>query len=131
MWDYGDHPSLYSTQVDGETFAQLFEESQVQWDPTQCIKNTEHLTRHCTGGQIAIACGSKEDLSFRDADSQKRTVKTINVSQGTPIVVTTVPAKKKELLKSQLLGLVELPEGFTPFSQASKITCTNTQKNTT
>lgn len=39
------------------------------------------------------------------------------------MVVTTVPAKKKELLKSQLLGLVELPEGFTPFSQAYKITC--------
>lgn len=41
------------------------------------------------------------------------------------MVVTTVPAKKKELLKSQLLGLVELPEGLTPFSQASKITCTH------
>lgn len=36
--------------------------------------------------------------------------------------MTTVPAKKKELQKSQLLGFVELPEGFTPFSQASKIT---------
>lgn len=40
-----------------------------------------------------------------------------------PIVATTVPAKKKLLLKSQLLGLVELPLGFTPFTQASRMTC--------
>lgn len=40
-----------------------------------------------------------------------------------PMVVTTVPAKKKLLLKSQLLGLVELPLGFTPFTQASMMTC--------
>lgn len=39
------------------------------------------------------------------------------------MVVTTVPAKKKLLPKSQLLGLVELPLGFTPFTQASKMTC--------
>ena len=39
------------------------------------------------------------------------------------MVVTTVPAKKKLLPKSQLLGLVELPLGFTPFTQASMITC--------
>lgn len=40
-----------------------------------------------------------------------------------PMVVTTVPAKKKLLPKSQLLGLVELPLGFTPFTQASRMTC--------
>ena len=40
-----------------------------------------------------------------------------------PMVVTTVPAKKKLLPKSQLLGLVELPLGFTPFTQASMMTC--------
>lgn len=39
------------------------------------------------------------------------------------MVVTTVPAKKKLLPKSQLLGLVELPLGFTPFTQASMMTC--------
>lgn len=39
------------------------------------------------------------------------------------MVVTTVPAKNKLLLKSQLLGLVELPLGFTPFTQASMMTC--------
>lgn len=39
------------------------------------------------------------------------------------MVVTTVPAKKKLLPKSQLLGLVELPLGFTPFTQASRMTC--------
>lgn len=46
------------------------------------------------------------------------------------MVVTTVPAKKKELQKSQLLGLVEFPEGFTPCSQASRITCTHTHPHT-
>lgn len=45
-----------------------------------------------------------------------------------PIVVTTVPAKKNELLKSQLLGLVEFPEGFTLLSQASTITYSGAQK---
>lgn len=40
-----------------------------------------------------------------------------------PIVVTTVPAKKKELQKSQLEGLEEFPAGFTPCCQASRITC--------
>lgn len=39
------------------------------------------------------------------------------------MVVTTVPAKKKLLPKSQLLGFVELPLGFTPFTQASMMTC--------
>lgn len=34
-----------------------------------------------------------------------------------------MPAKKKLLPKSQLLGLVELPLGFTPFTQASMMTC--------
>lgn len=38
------------------------------------------------------------------------------------MVVTTVPAKKKLLPKSQLLGLVELPLGFTPLTQASMMT---------
>lgn len=47
-----------------------------------------------------------------------------------PIVVTTVPAKKNELLKSQLLGLIEFPEGFTPLSQASTITYSGTKKIT-
>ena len=60
---------------------------------------------------------------------QKGSIARIYRWSNTPIVVTTVPAKKKELLKSQLLGLVELPEGFTPFSHASKMTYKKERKN--
>lgn len=47
--------------------------------------------------------------------------------QHPPIVVTTVPAKKKELQKSQLEGLEEFPAGLTPCCQASSITCSHTR----
>lgn len=50
------HPSLQSAQVDGEPLAQLFEESQVQGNPTQCIKYAKHLTGHCAWGAVAITC---------------------------------------------------------------------------
>lgn len=107
--------------MDGETLAQLFEEDQVQWDSTQGVKHTKHLTGYSAGGEVAIACGQGNGLSL--LLSNRNVEMLLMLKRSSPIVVTTVPAKKKELLKSQLLGFVELPEGFTPFSQASKITC--------
>lgn len=52
-----NHPPLQLTQVDRQTLAELFEERQVQRDPTQRIKHAKHLTRHGAGGEVAVTCG--------------------------------------------------------------------------
>jgi len=57
VWNNRDHSPLQSTEVDGETLAQLFEEGQVQWDSTQGVKHTKHLTRYSAGGEVTVACG--------------------------------------------------------------------------
>lgn len=47
-----------------------------------------------------------------------------------PIVVITVPAKKKELLRShKLVTLDEFPEGFTPVRMADITCCNQTTDN--
>lgn len=60
-----NHSPLQSTQVNAETLADLFKESQVQWDPKQSVKHTEDLTRHCAWREVAIACepSSSEHVS--------------------------------------------------------------------
>lgn len=61
---WNNHSPLQSTQVDGEALPQMFEEGQVQRDPTQCVKHTKHLTRYSAGGEVAVACKRDDELSL-------------------------------------------------------------------
>lgn len=51
-----DQSLLQPPQVDSETLPQLFEEGQVQGNPTESIKHTKHLARHSAWGEVSIAC---------------------------------------------------------------------------
>lgn len=68
-----DQSLLQSPQVDSETLPQLFEEGQVQGNPTESIKHTKHLAGHGARGEVSIACEpDKEPLLSRAGISHKR-----------------------------------------------------------
>lgn len=61
----------------------------------------------------------------------KTAVQASRVRKGSPIVVITVPAKKKEeLMSHRLVWLKEFPEGFTPALTADTTCCRDGGKST-
>jgi len=104
-------PSRHSAFFAGE-ICWIHKNNRYDWKLIEnCNPQESRLSCRCILSSKCTFLGALQD--------SWRKLQFVRKESTSPIVVTTVPAKKKELLKSQLLGFVEFPSGLTPFSHAS------------